>query len=134
MVDRAGRTRKRVQVDLSAGDKTVQSFAPELDINRIVSKYLQTGETPPGTTPVWGQTVPSGELQDSLERVAEVNQWFATMPAVQRAEFRNDPIEALKYLEIEENKEDALAKKMVTEADDQVEPGIQGGEVPAESE
>lgn len=110
-----GRTRRRVQVDASAGDKTIQSFAPELDINRIVSKYLQTGEMPQKNLPVWGQTVPSTELQDQLETAAAVNQWFQAMPADQRLVFGNDPVKALAFLEHEENKAEAIERNMVAE-------------------
>lgn len=112
---RQGRTRRRVQVDASGGDKTIQSFAPELDINRIVSKYLQTGEMPQKNLPVWGQTVPSTELQDQLETAAAVEQWFQQMPADQRLKFSNNPVMALEFLEHEENKQEALERKMVAE-------------------
>lgn len=102
------RERRRVQVDCSKGGKTIQSFAEELDVTKIVSRYLATGERPQAPhTAVWGGTMPSEEFQERAETVAQVEQWFEAQPSATRSRFDNDPAKALAYLEQERNQEEA---------------------------
>lgn len=108
--------RNRSQVDCSKGGRTITSFADDLDIKNIVSRYLVTGEKPlSGNTPVWGQSMPEMEYSEMLEKVAATEQWFATLPAKTRGAFENDPARALEYLENEQNKDAALEQGLATE-------------------
>lgn len=100
--------RRRSQIDCSNGGKTIQSFAEELDVTKIVSRYLATGERPQAPhTAVWGATMPSEEFQERAETVAQVEQWFEAQPSATRSRFDNDPAKALEYLESERNREEA---------------------------
>lgn len=100
--------RKRLQVDCSQGGRTVQSFKDELDVSRIVARYLTTGERPmPPGTAQWGATMPSEEFQERLESVAMVEQWFAGQTSKTRGQFDNDPAKALEWLEADKNRQEA---------------------------
>lgn len=101
-------SRPRVQIDLSKGGRTVESYADELDVGRIVSRYLLTGERPAVNQPQWGSSMPSMDFQEMQEKIAHAKQWFAALPAKTRGMFENDPAKALEYLEHAKNKESAL--------------------------
>lgn len=102
------KSRERVQIDLSHGGRTVESYADELDVGRIVSRYLLTGERPAVNQPQWGSSMPSLDFQEMQEKIAHAKQWFAALPATTRGMFDNDPAKALEYLEHAKNKESAL--------------------------
>lgn len=71
---------------------TKQSFAKELDVNRIVKKYQQTGvlQKAHDFEAVYGQ-FDSLDLRDYIEKVDAARDLFQEVPSDIRAKFNNDP-------------------------------------------
>jgi phage internal scaffolding protein len=101
-------TRARVSVTCGAS-KTDQSFKDECDINKIMSRYLKTGEFAHvnHNKPVYIDC-PSVDYLQALEVVGEAGEAFDAMPADIRDRFKNDPTELLRFLEDNSNYEEAV--------------------------
>ena len=72
---------------------TVQADRDDADINKIVSRFMKSGQLPPALRgePFYGDVSEFGDLQDSLIKVQEANALFMTYPAEVRERFDNDP-------------------------------------------
>ena len=72
---------------------TEQHHARDCDINRIVSRYISTGELPVGRTD--GQYVDVSMMTsyaDALQVVEQAESLFSELPARVRDEYQNDPM------------------------------------------
>lgn len=82
---------------------TDQQFADECDINKIVNKYLKTGDETL-LTKFRGQYADLTELPDlhtALETVNLAHEAFESLPANVRERFHNSPTEMVKFLQSE---------------------------------
>jgi len=72
---------------------TEQYHSKDCDINRIVNKYIATGELPRGRTD--GRYVDVSMMTSyaqALEVVEQAETLFSELPAKVRADFQNDPL------------------------------------------
>lgn len=105
----------RVPVDLSAGDRAIQSAKDECDINTIMRRYERDGLVA-HVNKYQGDygdftEVPT-DYHEAISQVLAAQEMFMTIPADVRAEFANDPGQFLKFVEgasIEELRERGLA-------------------------
>jgi phage internal scaffolding protein len=74
--------------------RTQQHFKNETDINAIVARAIRTGDTTAFTTTQRAQyydTTAFSDYQSALDRIADVEEDFFTLPSAVRKEFGNDP-------------------------------------------
>ena len=94
--------------------RTQQQFAQECDINEIVRRFGITGELPfDQRMPVSGDFTGVTDFQSAMEAVTRAQAAFNDLPANVRARFRNDPAEMLAFLEVPENREEAVRLGLV---------------------
>lgn len=76
-----------------------QHFKAECDLNVIIKKYPDGVPPPPATRPVYGDFTALGKgLQDSMNALQYVSDWFASLPSEVRARFDNDPLAAQRFV------------------------------------
>lgn len=89
---------------------TQQQFKDEADINRLVDRFLRTGEVPPvDGRAMYGDfiDVPDG-YQAALNAVIEAQAGFDALPSKTRQRFNNDPAELLSFLQDPKNLDEAV--------------------------
>lgn len=86
------RNRQPLFIDPKEG-RTKGSFKDETDINKIMSKYLRTGQLPAliRSNPAYGDFSDVPSYQEALARVSMAQEAFLALPAQVRAECENDP-------------------------------------------
>lgn len=90
--------------------RTKQSFADGADINKIVARYKKT-KTFENVNSVIGQYADVADIksyQDGMQQQIETKEMFAELPAHVREFFRNDPVELLKFVIDEKNRDKAI--------------------------
>jgi len=96
----------------AAQGRTKQSFKKECDINRIMAKYLKTGEISPKAisqrTAVFADVSNVGDYQAGMEQIKEADEAFNGLPAKIRARFNNNPGELLDFCADPDNKPEAI--------------------------
>lgn len=121
---------------------TKQSFRKECDINRIMAKYVKTGELPPGLgVGRYGDFSQASDYLEALQTIESSQKQFASLPSGVRTFFRNDPSVMLEFVSNPDNLEKAhelgllsqegaerLASRRVTQA-----PSASPGPSPAPS-
>lgn len=76
-----------------------QHFKNDCDLNAIIKKYPDGVLPPPKSQPVYGDFTALGKgLQDSMNALQFVSDWFAGLPAEIRAKFDNDPLAAQRFV------------------------------------
>lgn len=94
----------RVAVDCSAethGSNVKQSFKDEVNVNNIVVRFKATGILPGGAETAPPQYLDVSEMpsyREAMQRIREVDSFFAGLSAEQRARFGNDPAAFLEYV------------------------------------
>lgn len=89
---------------------TQQSMKDETDINNIIGKFMKTGIlTQPGATRklMFGDTT-SDSYHDMVNKIADAELAFTTLPSKIRDRFLNDPYQLLRFLENPENQKEAI--------------------------
>lgn len=89
---------------------TLQSEADDADINKIVAKFIKTGEIPSGglAVPTYGDfTSIVTDYKSALDLLAESSEQFDLLPATLRERFENNPALLLDFLEDPENRPEA---------------------------
>lgn len=105
--------RNYFQVDCT-GDKirTKQSFKRETDINRIMEKYVKTGDVSPEALAqrqaTFADVSEIGDFQQCQQQVIDAGRAFMTLPPDLRARFENEPAQLLDFVSQEENREEAI--------------------------
>lgn len=90
--------RKRVTPEQGGPSLTKQAHALESDVNRIVSRYRQTGVWQRnGLPPLYGDFSDVPELRECLDRIREMEEDFAHLPAAVKMAASQDPT---KFLEM----------------------------------
>lgn len=89
--------------------KTRQSMKDETDINRILSRYVQTGllNHVAMKTPVYGDVSQVRDYREAIEEVRAVRDFFVKLPAKIRTRFANDPAAFLDFMSDEANAAEA---------------------------
>ncbi len=82
----------RVPVRLDTGPGlTQQHFKEEVDINRIVKKFMETGEIPLATKQAEFGFASSMTFTEAMQITAQAKEEFMKLPAKVRSHFKNDP-------------------------------------------
>jgi phage internal scaffolding protein len=95
----------RVGISFPGPDRTKQSFKDECDVNRIMARYLATGQLPnmaeiePQYLDVTGL-----DYQEHQNFIAGANSLFHELPSKIRARFSNSPGEFLDFCSQEKNR------------------------------
>lgn len=112
---RQGVLRRRTTSNTVGDSLTKQCFKEQCDINRIVSKYEQTGllehlNQRPG---FFEDLTNVPDYRSALNKVIQAKEAFGMLPARTRERFSNDPGEMLGFLEDPANKEEAIKLGLV---------------------
>lgn len=85
-----------VGVKCETESRAVQSGKEDANINVIVKRFLKTGVMPQrlSVAALTGFVTPL-EYRDAMDRVVEAKERFASLPAVVRKRFENDPAQLL---------------------------------------
>ena len=92
---------------------TQQSFKDECDINNIIEVFTKTGlwgnSLKPATNqPMFGDFSNVPDFVESQNIIAKAVEQFEALPAILRKRFNNEPAEMLAFMELEENREEAI--------------------------
>lgn len=83
---------------------TKQEFAEECDINALMARYQRTGILPQSDrTPFYGDFADLPSYQEAQHILLAASEAFASLPAVVRREFDNDPAKFVAFAEDESN-------------------------------
>lgn len=108
----------KVLEDNAIPSKTQQHFKDECDINMIIARSMKTGSltdpTRPATAlPMYGDFSSVADFHSAQNIIAEANQAFEQMSSAVRKRFNNNPAELLAFLEVESNRDEAIALGLV---------------------
>lgn len=94
---------------LKCQDKTLaqQHMADECDINKLVERFVVTGELPQRSLPpLQGDFTNIPTYQEALNLMIEANQSFMQLPANVRNRFENDPGQFVAFVSDEANRDE----------------------------
>lgn len=104
--------------DLNTGElvtpatRTKQSFIAECDINNILKQFKATGMvrhmSAKAAQGAYMDLPEAQDFQEALNTVLEGQKAFATLPALVRERFNNDPEEFLKFMNDPKNQDEAI--------------------------
>lgn len=90
-------------------DKTMQSFKDESDINKIVDRFLKTGQVPAAGAPVFADITASvDDFRDAMDVIVMAEREFMKLPGRVRAQFGNDPTNLMAFLDDKANYDEAV--------------------------
>lgn len=97
---------------------TQQHMAAEADINNLVNRHLNNPRRVPLGDPHATRQAQFGDytsmdFQAMQNAVADIEQKFAGLPARLRARFQNQPYQLVRFVENEENREEALKMGLI---------------------
>lgn len=103
---------------------TQQQFADECDINNIMKRYQATGVITHlnGRQPEYGDFSNPVDFQTGLNTVRDAQELFASMPAVIRDRFGNDPMKLLEFIADEKNRDEAVSLGIVKAPEPEPKP------------
>lgn len=88
---------------------TKQAFKDECDINRIVRRFIKTGQIPRGRPgAAFGDFTGVGDFQAMQNKVLAARVAFMQLPAAVRARFGNDPAQLIEFLGDKANQAEAV--------------------------
>lgn len=95
---------------------TQQSMKEETDINTIVRQFMKTGNLgQPGTRqPMFGD-FSADTYHDMVNKIADAELAFATLPSRVRDRFQNDPYQVIRFLDNPDNLKEAIKLGLVPE-------------------
>lgn len=103
--------RVRQQQMFSEPTRSQQQFKQDTDINHIVARHKVTGMMPRGNAgrqPIFGDFSSALDYQAQLDKVADVDQQFASLPARLRKRFQNSPYQLIRWVNDPENFDEAV--------------------------
>lgn len=86
---------------------TEQQFKYETDVNNIVKGAI-SNLPPRNNMPAFGDFPDPNSYVASMNMVANAHSLFETMPSAIREKFKNDPVEMLKFMSDENNRDEAI--------------------------
>lgn len=97
--------RPRVTSAVGGVTRTKQAFAEECDVNRIMRRYVKTGELPVGgRVASYGDFSGPAELLEARALIVRAEAQFAALPATVREKFKNDPAAFLMFVQNPDNR------------------------------
>lgn len=114
------RSTKRAGITFSEKGKTQQHFRREANINSIMARYTKTGilvdaSKPMRNMPQFG-VFEQFDFLEAQNKVAQAKQAFMCLPARIRQRFQNDPAQLIEFIQHEENRKEAVAIGLISEA------------------
>lgn len=89
---------------------TQQHMADECDINKLVERFVVTGEMPQlKLPPLQGDFTQAPTYQEALNLMIEANKSFMELPAKVRNRFENDPAQFVDFVSNEGNRDEMRA-------------------------
>lgn len=89
---------------------TQQHLADECNINKLVERFVVTGELPQlNMPPLQGDFTEAPTYQEALNLMIEANKSFMALPAKVRNKFENDPGEFVEFCSNEANRDEIRA-------------------------
>jgi len=123
-------TRRRVQIDLSQGGRTHQSFKDECDINRIMARHKKTGIIRQTTErPQYGDFSNLPDYQEAMNTVIQADSMFAELNSEVRERFQNNPQKFLDFCDDPENQDEAIRLGIAAKpepAQVETDPAVEG--------
>lgn len=104
---------------------TQQQFRDETDINKIVARAIQTGDATVFTTTERGQfydCTTFNDYQDALQRIADVDEDFYSLPSSVRKYFDNDPDNYVEFMSDPDNHDKAVELGLLQGSGDKEPP------------
>jgi len=100
----------RKKIIFTEPSMTIQSEAPETDINFLIERARKTGAWTSRNTkdPIYLDCVGLGDYQASLERIQTANNAFQALPARVRDRFANSPNKMVEFLLNPSNRQEAI--------------------------
>jgi len=96
-----------------------QHFKDECDINNILRQFNITGLLPEAPlSPRYGDFTGIGDYHTALNQVIAAEDEFMRLPADLRARFDNDPAKLIDFLDIPENKNEAIKLGLVNNTEE----------------
>ena len=92
--------------------RTKQSFKDETDVNKIIAKHARMGTL--SHLEQWGGNYGDWtgfDFQEAQNQIARANSMFEELPSSVRAQFSNDPVKFLEYVNDPENA-NSLSEKL----------------------
>lgn len=103
---------------------TKQSFSDECDIKKILARYVRTGRMDHARSvmPQFLNCEGIGSYQECLEKINGAKDAFATLPALVRRRFDNDPNLLIQFLSDPSSLDEAIKLGLVDAPKAQVPP------------
>lgn len=105
----------QISVKFLGETKTKQAPANEVDINKIMDKYLKTGQLPEPRTPTFGDATEIPDYETAMNIVNAGREAFEALPAKIRERFGNDPRLFVDFVQDENNYDEAVKLGLVAE-------------------
>lgn len=94
--------------------KTMQQFAQDADINTIVERFGLGLPVPENfAIPLTGDFTSVGDFHDAMLAVRAAEEAFMTLPADVRERFQHDPGRLIKFLDDDNNRDEAVKLGLV---------------------
>lgn len=109
--------------------RTKSSHKDECDINKVMEKYVKTGQMPAGLRrPRFEDFQFEGGLKEMLERYQYAEADFLSLPSKIRTRFDNDPVKFVEFFQQPMNAQEAYDLGFLTEPPPQPGQGGKKGE------
>lgn len=94
------------------------SFQDETDVNKIMAKYVRTGDFPrlDLNNPLYGDFTNVDDYQSALNKVKEAQRTFDAFPAPVRDRVQNNPARFLEFIVDPDNKAEIVELGLATQA------------------
>lgn len=104
----------RVPLDASKDGRTRQEFAAECDINVLLARYEKSGALNHynAAEPKYFDVGHVPDLQEAHMIMQEAERAFMTLPAVVRREFDHEPLNFVKFLQVDPKDHEAHSAKL----------------------
>lgn len=84
--------RKRVAITFTEPSKTKQEYKDSCDINKIIKRFMATGELPIARSePLYADVSQIPDFTTAMNKLMEAQELFDSYPAEVRNRFQNDP-------------------------------------------
>lgn len=103
---------------------TEQAHLNDADVNTIIARHRKTGQVPifTGKQPTYGDFSGVVDFQDSLNRIAQAEQDFMSLPSKIRNKFKNDPGQLIEFVNDPANEQECYELGLIPYPDDYVPP------------
>lgn len=107
--------RRVIGVEFTEPTMTKEAPANEVDINKIMDRYLKTGVLPEPRPAQYGDATAVPSYEEAMNIVNQGREAFEALPAKIRERFANDPAQFLDFVNDEANYDEAVKLGLVAE-------------------